>query len=76
MGDGHDLLDLMGPADLGALLHVRSNTITTWATRHPDFPPPVARVRAGPVYNTADVIAWCHATGHGTPPPERGSGAP
>ena len=65
-----DLPELMGPGDLGALLGVRSNTVTTWATRHADFPPPVARVRAGPVYNTAAVLEWCRRTGHGTPPPE------
>ena len=32
-------------------------------TRHPDFPPPVARLAMGSVWTRADVTAWAERTG-------------
>lgn len=54
---------LVGPAEIGELLSVDSNTVNVWKNRHADFPAPVRRLRSGDIWDKREVIAWARATG-------------
>lgn len=54
---------LVGPAEIGELLKVEANTINVWKVRHPDFPPPVRRLRSGDVWDSREITAWAVRTG-------------
>jgi hypothetical protein len=58
-----DLDDLADSAMLAERIGVAANTIPTWASRYPTFPPPLVvlsnRVH---LYSTAAVLEWCRAT--------------
>lgn len=50
--------DLVSVAELAARSGRPVNTIQSWRRRHPDFPVPVARLAAGPVWEWPTVAAW------------------
>jgi hypothetical protein len=53
---------LAGAAELGQVLGVQANTINQWRSRYPDFPPPLATLNAGAIWDVRAVIAWADAT--------------
>jgi predicted DNA-binding transcriptional regulator AlpA len=54
--------DLMGTAEIAELLGVSSQRVSQ-LTATTAFPPPVARLRAGSVWERADVERWARETG-------------
>ncbi len=52
----------MGTAELAELLEVSRQRVFQLTSR-PDFPAPVADLRMGKIWRTADVLAWAKATG-------------
>ena len=54
---------LVGPAEIGELLGVDSNTVNVWKVRPVQFPAPVRRLRSGDIWDKREVIAWATATG-------------
>jgi predicted DNA-binding transcriptional regulator AlpA len=53
-------LKLAGLAEVAEVLGVSKRTAARYATRA-DFPEPVARLRAGPVWLEEDVLAWARS---------------
>lgn len=51
-------MELVGVAEVAARLGVKPGTIRQWQRRHADFPQPLARLAAGPVWNWEDFGAW------------------
>jgi predicted DNA-binding transcriptional regulator AlpA len=49
--------DLVGLAEVAAMLKTSRTQANRW-TRRPDFPEPLARLRATPVWRADDVKAW------------------
>ena len=49
--------DLVGVAEVAAMLNISRTQANRW-TRRPDFPEPLARLRATPVWRANDVKAW------------------
>jgi predicted DNA-binding transcriptional regulator AlpA len=49
--------DLVGLAEVAAMLKTSRTQANRW-TRQPDFPEPLARLRATPVWRANDVEAW------------------
>jgi len=60
-------LRLAGLAEVAEILGVSRRTAARYANRS-DFPTPVARLRAGPVWLAEDVEAWVRSIS----PPQRG----
>jgi predicted DNA-binding transcriptional regulator AlpA len=56
-----DLTDLMGLAEVAAATQVSKRTALDY-TRREDFPAPLARLAAGPVWSGQDVRRWAGAT--------------
>ena len=52
--------DLAGLADISRLLKVSKRTAQNYVARA-DFPEPLGRIAAGPVWRRADVEAWAKA---------------
>jgi predicted DNA-binding transcriptional regulator AlpA len=50
-------LELVGLAEVAEVLRVSRRTAARYARRS-DFPEPLARLRAGPVWRKEDVLAW------------------
>lgn len=59
----HELNDLIGTAEIGALTGVTSAAVSGWRTRHKDFPRPLVEFRTGPLYSKREVVAWLRRTG-------------
>lgn len=55
-------LDLVGVAEVAALLGVTRTRIGQ-LSKTPDFPTPVARLAAGPVWRREDIELWARETG-------------
>jgi predicted DNA-binding transcriptional regulator AlpA len=53
-------LKLAGLAEVAEILRVSKRTATRYAQRT-DFPEPVARLRAGPIWLEDDVLAWARS---------------
>lgn len=53
-----DQPDLVSIAEIAARSGHPVNTIQSWRRRHPDFPAPVVRLAAGPVWTWASVGGW------------------
>jgi hypothetical protein len=53
-------LKLAGLSEVAELLGVTKRTATRY-TQRPDFPEPVARLRAGPVWLEDDVLGWARS---------------
>jgi predicted DNA-binding transcriptional regulator AlpA len=49
--------DLVGLAEVAAMLNTSRTQANRW-TRREDFPEPIARLRATPVWRADDVKAW------------------
>jgi predicted DNA-binding transcriptional regulator AlpA len=49
--------DLVGVAEVAAMLNISRTQANRW-TKRPDFPEPLARLRATPVWRAGDVKAW------------------
>jgi predicted DNA-binding transcriptional regulator AlpA len=55
---------LVGAAEIAERLGVKRATVVhDWRRRHPEFPQPVATLKAGLVWAWPDVAAWAAATG-------------
>jgi predicted DNA-binding transcriptional regulator AlpA len=54
-------LQLAGLAEVAELLGVSKRTATRYSLRS-DFPEPVARLRAGPVWLEEDILAWARSS--------------
>jgi predicted DNA-binding transcriptional regulator AlpA len=53
-------LKLVGVAEVAEVLGVSRRTAARYATRS-DFPEPVARLRAGPIWLEDDVLTWAQS---------------
>ena len=53
-------VDLVGVAEIAALLNVPRTTVSMWDARRSSngFPKPVTELAMGPVYDYAEVKAW------------------
>lgn len=54
---------VLNAAEIARMAGVAQGTVLTWRRRRDDFPAPAAGVRAGAVYNRAEVEAWLAAAG-------------
>lgn len=64
MGRKVDADELVGAAEIARRLGVKKGSVVSdWRQRHPDFPPPVARLAMGHVWVWSDVAAWARRTG-------------
>ena len=55
---------LVGASEIAERLGARhASLVHDWIARYDDFPQPVARLRAGLVWDWRDVQAWARATG-------------
>lgn len=50
--------ELMGLAEIAALLGTKKQVISNWRTRKPGFPSPAADLKAGPVWHRDDILKW------------------
>jgi chromosome partitioning protein len=50
--------DLLGINEVAELAKVSRQAVANWRVRFPDFPPPVAELRAGPVFRAGQIRAW------------------
>jgi hypothetical protein len=56
--------DLVGTAEIAERLGIaQTETIHAWRRRYPDFPAPVATLKAALIWSWPDVEAWAKATG-------------
>jgi hypothetical protein len=56
--------ELVGAAEIADRLGVNKSTVVhDWRRRYPDFPEPVATLKAGLVFAWPDVEKWAKATG-------------
>jgi hypothetical protein len=63
--------DLVGAAEIAARLgSERTSLVHDFRRRHPDFPEPVAELKAGLVWAWPDVEKWAKATGRTVTPPQ------
>jgi hypothetical protein len=64
MGRQVDVDELVGAAEIAARLgSERTSIVHDWRRRHPEFPQPVATLKAGLVWSWPDVAVWAKATG-------------
>jgi predicted DNA-binding transcriptional regulator AlpA len=55
------LLELAGFSEVASICGVTKTTALRYVKR-PDFPEPVGRVAAGPIWKASDVQEWAHQT--------------
>lgn len=55
---GEFFMDPVGVAEIAERAAVDVGTVHAWRSRHDDFPPPLAALRAGPVWTWATVERW------------------
>ncbi len=61
-----DPADLVGAHEIAERLGLSFPTMVhTWRRRHPDFPEPVAELKAGLIWNWNDIRAWLDKTDRG-----------
>lgn len=53
-----DGTSLVGVAEIAERAGVAEATVHSWRRRRPDFPAPLARLAAGPVWDWTDIAAW------------------
>lgn len=65
---------LVGLSEIAEMAGVSKQAVTNWRSRYPDFPPPVAELRSGPVWGRRDFLAWAeeHQIPIHVPQPGRG----
>ena len=56
------MLDIVGPAEIAAMLRVHKVTVDRWR-RDGVMPPPEAHLRRGPVWRRATITEWAELTG-------------
>jgi len=56
-------LELMGVAEVCALLGVSKQRVDQLVRTHLDFPRPVAQLAAGRIWLRADILKWARDTG-------------
>ena len=56
------MLDIVGPAEIAAMLRVHKVTVDRWR-RDGVMPPPDAYLRRGPVWQRAEIVLWAELTG-------------
>lgn len=49
---------LAGLAELASLLNAKKQTVDNWKNRYDDFPKPVTKLEATPVWDSTKVLAW------------------
>ena len=54
---------LVSVSEIAGRLKVRPKTVHTWRERHEDFPPPLALLAIGPVWEWVEVQSWALRTG-------------
>jgi predicted DNA-binding transcriptional regulator AlpA len=54
--------ELVMAAEIAEMFGVRRQSVDLWAKR-PDFPEPVATLKAGRIWRTADVVRWAEERG-------------
>jgi hypothetical protein len=59
--------DLVGVAEIAQRAGVAEATVHSWRRRHDDFPAPIVRLAAGPVWRWPDVEVWTRTLGRGRP---------
>lgn len=50
--------DLVSIYEIAELAGVSPSAVANWRTRHTDFPKPIAELRSGPVFRTAQITSW------------------
>jgi predicted nucleic acid-binding protein len=55
---GEAVPDLVSVSEISARAGRSINTVQSWRRRHADFPAPVARLGAGPIWNWPSVAEW------------------
>lgn len=50
--------ELVGLAEIAEMARVSRSAVANWRARNPDFPTPVAKLRAGPVFRRHQVRKW------------------
>lgn len=55
---GELFIDLVGVAEIAERAKVDAGTVHAWRSRHDDFPPPMASLRAGPVWTWGSIERW------------------
>ena len=50
--------DLVGINEIAELAKVSRQAVANWRARFPDFPKPVAELRAGPVFRARQIQSW------------------
>jgi len=58
-----DKTELLGTSEVAELLRVTKQSVGNWRSRDPNFPAPVADLRAGPVWKKSDIVAWARSEG-------------
>ncbi|GAA0570747.1 ParA family protein [Caenispirillum bisanense] len=56
-------MDLLGLAEIAALLGVSKQAVANWKARKADFPKPIAELKSGPVWSKAAIVAWADSEG-------------
>jgi chromosome partitioning protein len=51
-------VELVGISEIAQMGRVSRAAVTNWRSRHADFPPPVAELQAGPVFERDQVKQW------------------
>ena len=55
--------ELVGLAEIAALLGTTKQVISNWRTRKPNFPAPAADLKSGPVWQREDIVKWAKKEG-------------
>jgi prophage regulatory protein len=56
-------LELVGVAEVAAMLGLTTQRIDQLARRDPNFPSPVAELAAGRIWSRADIVTWARNAG-------------
>jgi chromosome partitioning protein len=56
-------MELVGLAEIAALLGTTKQVISNWRTRKPGFPQAVAELKSGPVWAREDIVKWAKREG-------------
>src|SRR5712691_8074525 len=51
-------MELLGLAEVAALLGVTRQVVSNWKARKANFPKPIAELKSGPVWEKSDVLSW------------------
>lgn len=55
--------ELVGVAEIAAMLRMSRQRVNKMVKTHSDFPRPVAELSAGRIWNRRDIERWARATG-------------